>query len=529
MQGASVDPIATAFDETVDVVVVGYGFAGAITAIEAARAGASVLVVEKATVPGGISICSYGAVRCATDPEQALEYLTITNGGRTPADVVRGLAYGMAEQEDYVRALAVASDAEVTTTKGAGKTGANYPFPGVDTFYQTLIRAVPGFVPSQVYPWANGAPGGPLLFKVLEDNLARLKVEVRLGTPALRLLRTGPAREVAGIAVLADGTVRRIRARRGVVLACGGFEGNTEFQEQFWEGKPVLHAAARRNSGDGIVMAQDMGAQLWHMWHFHGAYGFRHSDPGYPYAVRVKRLPDWVPRTQGFIARRDESGGIDAAQVKMAWILLDKLGRRFMNEYQPYVQDTGHRALHQFDPEMQDYPRIPCFLICDDDGRRLYPLGRPTSNDEGVRYDWSADNMKEVESGIITQAATLDELARRLGLPAPAVAASIARWNELCATGDDDFGRPAGTMVPVKTPPFFGAPVWPVVSNTQGGPVHDAQQRIIDAFGQPIARLYAAGELGSAWGHLYISGGNISECFISGRIAGRAASALPPA
>jgi predicted oxidoreductase len=66
------------------------------------------------------------------------------------------------------------------------------------------------------------------------------------------------------------------------------------------------------------------------------------------------------------------------------------------------------------------------------------------------------------------------------------------------------------------------------VSNTQGGPVHDARQRVLDPAGRPIARLYAAGELGSVFGHLYMSGGNIAECFVGGRIAGRGAAAETP-
>ncbi len=49
------------------------------------------------------------------------------------------------------------------------------------------------------------------------------------------------------------------------------------------------------NTGDGIRMAQDLGAELWHMWHYHGCYGFKHPDPDYPVAIRVKRLPDWFP------------------------------------------------------------------------------------------------------------------------------------------------------------------------------------------------------------------------------------------
>ena len=77
-------------------------------------------------------------------------------------------------------------------------------------------------------------------------------------------------------------------------------------------------------------------------------------------------------------------------------------------------------------------------------------------------------------------------------------------------------------------PPFYGATVWATLSNTQGGPVHDAKQRIIDVYGKPIPRLFAAGELGSSFGHLYMSGGKISECFVTGRIAGNEAAKLKP-
>lgn len=516
------------FDEVFDVIVVGYGFAGSVAAIEAARAGAKVVLIEKTAVPGGISICSYGAVRCASDVDKAFEYLTATNGGRTPDDVVRVLAEGMGEQEDYVRDLARVNGAEIATTKEEGKTTANYPFPGVNAFYQTTVRSVPNFSAKAFYPWANGAPGGPMLFKIMDDNLSQQRVETRLETRAVRLIAAPDTREVRGLVVEGPRGVSRLRARRGVVLACGGFEGNQYLQEQFWEGKPILPAAARHNTGDGITMAQDLGAQLWHMWHLHGAYGFKSADPDYPYAIRVKRLPDWVPGSKtGFVPRRDETGAIELDSVKMAWILLDRTGRRFMNEYQPYLQDTAHRAFHVYDPAIQDFPRIPAMLICDEKGRKLYPLGRPTSNDKGLRYDWSSDNLAEVKSGILKKAASIGELARQLGADAAAAERTVARWNELCAkASDDDFGRPGGSMLSIDTPPFYGAPVWPVVSNTQGGPVHDAGQRIIDVYGKPIPRLFAAGELGSSYGHLYMSGGNISECLVTGRIAARNACAL---
>jgi succinate dehydrogenase/fumarate reductase flavoprotein subunit len=515
------------FDETCDVVVVGFGLAGGIAAINAADAGAKVLLIEKSEVPGGLSICSYGAVRSARDPEGAFAYLKATNDGRTPDDVLRTLADGMCRLEAYVRDLATINGAIVSTSvaeAAAGgddpekrRVGANYPLPGNEAFYHTTVVDVPGFDAKQAYPWANGAPGGPRLFKIVHDHLARRGVDIRLATPALRLIADPATREVRGLRIGVNGAERSVQARRGVILACGGFEGDGDMKAQFLEGKPIFNAAARANTGDGIRMAQDLGAALWHMWHIHGSCGFRHTDPAYPYAIRLKRFPDWFPGEQ------------QRARVKMAWILLDQDGRRFMSEYQPYTQDTGVRSLQYYDPVRQRFPRNPAFMICDEAGRKMYPLGKATSNDRGVRYEWSDDNLREVDLGILKRADTLEGLAMQLGLEPETVAASVSRWNQQCATAcDGDFGRPAGTMAPVRVPPFYGAPVWATLSNTQGGPVHDARCRVVDVYGRPIPRLYAAGELGSSFGHLYFSGGNIAECFVTGRIAGSHAASLSP-
>ena len=519
----------TRFDETYDVIVVGFGHGGGVSAINAAERGAKTLVLEKSAVPGGLSICSYGAVRSARSREDAFAYLKATNGGRTPDDVVQALADGMCEVERYVRELARVNGAKVVTSieenEEKAKTddpyrrriSANYPLPGTDAFYHTSVVDVPGFDARKDYPWANGAPNGPKLFKVVHDNVTKLGVEVRLDAAALRLVRDPASGEVRGVKARVAGSEVTIAARRGVVLACGGFEASMELKAQFLQCHPVYNAAAQTNTGDGIRMAQDMGAGLWHMWHVHGAYGFRHTNPAYPYAIRVKRFPDWFPGEQ------------DKARLKMPWILLDRFGRRFMSEYQPYTQDTSVRPLQHFDPVTQSFPRNPAYLICDEAGRKLYPLGKATSNDVGVRYEWSEDNLREVDNGILTRADTLEGLAGALGLEPRAVREGVARWNALCNEGSDaDFGRPRGSMMPIAEPPFYGAPVWATLSNTQGGPVHDAQARILDAYGAPIPRLYAAGELGSAFGHLYLSGGNISECFVSGRIAGTGVASLEP-
>lgn len=522
-------------DETFDVVVVGFGFGGAISALNAAQRGAKVLLIEKATQPGGLSICSYGAVRSASDPEKAFQYLQATNGGRTPDPVVRALAEGMCDVERYVRELANVNNAKISTSRDQAppadrsnapymheqkpqrRNSGNYPLPGTDTFYHTTVEEVPGFKAHETYPWANGAPDGPKLFKILHDNLMKEGVEIRLATAAQRLIADPESRTVHGVRVRDKSGEHAIFARRGVVLATGGFEGDAGMRAQFLEGKPILNAAGGSNTGDGIRMAQHLGAALWHMWHIHGSYGFRHSDPNYPYAIRLKRFPDWFPGDAGRV------------KLKMPWIIVDRHGGRFMSEQQPYTQDTAVRPMQYFDPLTQSFPRNPAFMVCDDEGRRLYPLGKPTSNDEGLRYDWSEDNMREVELGIIKRADTLSGLAQILGIDAEALEKSVAHWNAMCDAGADaDFHRPPGSMMRIERPPFYGAPVWATVSNTQGGPVHDEHQRVIDAFGDPIPRLYAAGELGSSFGHLYLSGGNIAECFVTGRIAGQNVAEAEP-
>ena len=512
------------FDEEFDVVIAGFGFAGGIAAIEAHDAGAGVLLLEKMPDPGGLSILAGGAVRCARNADDALAYLIATNAGRTPVDVLRVLAEGMVELEAYVRKLGAAVEAEIENTAMAdmaNKKGGNYPFSGTETFYNTRIAHIPNFSAATFYPQIvckDSLSGrGPNLFRAVQFAVSERRIDVRLESPVRRLITSGTDNQVVGVVAGTNGSERAIRARRGVILASGGFEADEDLKAQFWEGMPVLNAAARGNTGDGIRMAQSLGAQLWHMWHFHGVYGFKHPDPNYPFGLRPKRFPDWMP------------GKKEMMNVKMAWIVVDQQGQRFMNECPPYTQDVGHRPMHFMDTELVKYPRIPSFLISDEKGRQLYPFGDSRVNDREYRYVWSDDNMQEVKNGILFRANSIPELAKAMAIDAGRLQRTIDRWNEQCSQAhDSDFGRPPGTMMHIDTPPYLIGKVWPIVSNTQGGPVHNACQQVLDVAGNPIPRLYAAGELGSSFGHLYLSGGNIAECFVSGWVAGREAAVLVP-
>jgi len=214
---------------------------------------------------------------------------------------------------------------------------------------------------------------------------------------------------------------------------------------------------------------------------------------------------------------------------------VDKFGVRYMNEYQPAPQDTAHRAMEIFDPDMPGYPRISSYFIFDEVGRKHEPIAQPLAIGSYI-YNWSRDNLQEIAKGWLLKEASISELALRISetkdnearMDPKTLEATVSQWNNIVEKGKDPLQRPPGTMMPIEVPPFYAASVWPIISNTQGGPQHNARKQIIDAFGEPIPRLYAAGELSSFWSQIYLLSGNLGECLSSGRIAGSNAAAEPP-
>lgn len=493
----------TRWDAEYDVVIGGYGFAGAMSAITAHDAGARVVVYEKMPHFGGNSILSGGSVSVAIEAEGAGKYLRHIFGKATDQGVVETFIEGMLELPSSLSQLCQEVGFELVFSPGAAR-GA-YPLPGTEAIrrmYVTRNERYKGF------PWVKGAKAGATLFWVLREHMNRRSIDVRYNT-ALRELVTHEDGAVIGVRVENGQRELAVKARRAVILCTGGFEHNARLLAHYSQIQEAISMSPLGNTGDGILMAQKAGAALWHMWHFHGGYGFK--IPGLPIAVRH----NW----RGF---RDDNR-------RMPWIGVDRFGKRFMNEYPPCPQDTPIRALEYYDADIQDYPRIPCHLIFDDEGRALGPIGQPIINDELLDLTWSANNLKEVELGIIIRRDTLEELASYLRMDCSQLRETVDRWNQLCREGyDRDFHRPGGTMIPIERPPFYTIAAWPIISNTQGGPVHNPDQQVTDPFNRPIPRLYAAGELGSVFGHLYELSGNLTECFVGGRTAGLKAAAEVP-
>ena len=490
--------MALSWDLEYDVVVAGYGFAGGMAAIAAHDEGASVGLFEKTAHFGGNSILSGGSCAAGQDYKETLAYLERTCAGATDLEVLEAFAQGMVELPGLLAKLAGEAGFETVVDRRGG----TYPFPGSD---QILAVHVSRNERYKGFPWATGIRAGGTLFWVLAEHVNRRQgIAVRYSSP-IRDLIAGPDGAVLGVVAEVEGHQVNVRARRAVVLCSGGFEHNEAMLKHYLPLPNAMAMSSLGNTGDGIVMAQKLGAALWHMWLLHGGYGFR--VPGSPVAFR-----------HDFTGFRDDNR-------PMPWIAVDRFGQRFMDEYPPAPQDTPIRALEYYDPDIQDYPRVPCYLVFDDHGRALGPVAKPIATDDSASYDWSDDNLAEVEKGYIVRAATLPQLARQLGIGEQPLCETVERWNANRGLGvDRDFRRPAGTMMPIATPPFYAIAAWPIITNTQGGLRHNARQQVLDARGQPIARLYKAGEIGSLFGHLYMLAGNNSECFIGGQIAGRNAA-----
>lgn len=193
-------------------------------------------------------------------------------------------------------------------------------------------------------------------------------------------------------------------------------------------------------------------------------------------------------------------------------------GRHLEAELSSSVELAWADALHAF--------VMPVHMIFDDGTRTAGPLAMTTRSWNGAveGLTWSADNAREVEKGWITRASSIDELAAKIGRDASALGREIELYNSFCADGEDKrFGRPSKTLKPIQGPPYYAIEVVPCIVATTGGAKRDERAQVLDHCGNPIRRLYEAGELGSILSNLYQNGCFLTECMVFGRIAGKEA------
>jgi hypothetical protein len=187
-----------------------------------------------------------------------------------------------------------------------------------------------------------------------------------------------------------------------------------------------------------------------------------------------------------------------------------------------------------------DYPNLPAYTIFDEPRRLKSCLVGITNSTAGWGIiPWDAENSIPVEKGWIYKADTIEELAAVIrdqhdlntGRMVPEnLMESFNKYAAVVEAGfDEEFGRSLRgsekEWEPVATPPFYAMPIVAGGPNTKGGLQADADRHVIDWDNQIIPRLYTAGEVSSAFKFVYQGGGNITECIVCGRIAGKNAAA----
>jgi succinate dehydrogenase/fumarate reductase flavoprotein subunit len=482
-----------AWDIEADVVVVGFGAAGMAAAVTAHDLGARVVILEKAPEGqegGNTRVAGQGYLNTSS-ADQAAAYLTALCGHYTvPEPMVQVWAEEMCRNNAWLAALG--GDPQEHQHPPVG---IEFPdLPGSDCVHKFHDGPTYGYS----YTW-----------KLFERLVKQRPISIRYETPGKELIQHDVTKEILGVRALRGTQPIQVKARKAVVLTCGGFENNQEMIRNYLPGVPYCYTSGTPyNEGDGVAMAMSVGADLWHMNNYAGP----------SMALKVPEVRTTFSM-QALHYSKEIPGGM---------IVVGPDARRFADE----KYKTRHGKVPVNGRWLPLSTPCPMFLIFDHTLFASGPLYDKTPSHGWTqiveRYDWSEDNSAELARGWIRTADSLAALAAEMGLDADTLAATVSRWNRHCeARHDADFGRSL-MLSPIVERPFYAVELSPSMLNTQGGPRRNEKGQIVRPDGSPIARLYSAGELGSIYGYLYQGTGNIGECLAFGRVAGRNAAAETP-
>lgn len=484
------------WDKESDVVIIGFGGAGAAAAIAAKDAGSKVLVLEKLDKGGGNSAVSAGAMAIPDDLKKGIDYMQAqTFGTVDDPEMIKTFVQALMGLPGWLRELG----ADIKF---------NPPLPGLPASY---FPKLPG-ADSITGRWRiNPGLTGQALWQFILGQVTKRKIEILYNTPVQRLVQNPTTGEIQGvIAKTAKGT-SYIKARKAVVICCGGYENNAAMKAFYnFPGVPIFPNGSPGNTGDGFKMVSEVGAQIWHTYSFEWS-GFGLKKPSESLGVGIHTM----------------------LTPKAPFIFSNKAGKRFQNEAKSITHTHETLPVTHFSHDMPGYPNIPFFAIFDETMRTAGPVAQ-MKGEYGYAivhkvYDWSKDNQAEIDKGWIIKGNTLRELAEKVGIDPTALEDTVARYNKYCEAGDDpEFKRVKRTLVPLKTPPFYAAEICLLMLNTMGGAKRNSKAQVLDYDNKPIPRLYSAGEFGSIFGIIYQGGQNLPEAYSFGRIAGLNAAALKP-
>jgi 3-oxosteroid 1-dehydrogenase len=530
------------WDQEYDVVVVGSGGGGMTAALAARQHGFDTVVVEKSDKYGGTSAVSGGGIwiPCNDDIartggkdsyEEALTYLKGLIGDEVPQARIEAYLKNAPEMVRYldrnfgVKYSNVPKYPDYYPNKPGGKEGWRSMQPvafdaallGPEFDHQrasfkgtllmgriamdqveahTLFSRGPGWIRLTLkmllkywfdFSWRRRTHRdrrqvlGQGMVAALRYAMLQKKIPLQLNTGLESLIEENG--RVVGVVVSQNGRTLRYRGRRGVILACGGFESNPQMREQYLQHPTSVAwtAAPPINHGDGIRAGQALGAAIRHMDLTWGSPTV--SKPGAAQQITL------------FVER-----GMPGC------VAVNKKGLRFVNEAAAYPDFRN--AMYADDAKGNG--TVPCWLVFDATFRYKYPMGiflpGQIEPDSKLPKDWL--------DKVYYRANSIDALAAKIGVDANGLKATVEKMNGYARTGiDTEFHKgetaidryysdpsvkPNTCLGPIIKPPFYAVKMDAGEIGTKGGLVTDAQARVLREDGSVIAGLYATGNTSAA-------------------------------
>lgn len=464
-----------AWDKEYDVIVVGSGFAGMAAALEARKAGAEVLVMDKMPVFGGNSTINGGAFAVAGSPLQEKEGIE---------DSVELMV------QDMLKAGRGLNHMGLLKVVAAGTRGA-FDFTlehGVE--YKPFLQHFGGHsVPRTLQASISSGAG---IIRPLRKSARQLGVAFR-NRCKLEDFVIDENGAVLGVEVRdhyefpneKSGEMRRFRARKGVVMCSGGFSQDRRFRMMQ---NPRLDERLDSTNHPGAT-SEGMQAMF--------------GIGAAPVQINLIQLGPWTsPDEKGFgmVSQFNTIAGFPQG------IMVDvRTGKRFVNE----LADRKARA-------------EAVMTRLDEDGKPVYPV--VFCNAEGAKRAQTLEACLKYK--VAWEFETIEDLAKHFGMPVDGLREQVDMYNEAVRTGEDkQLGKPVGRAVLLEKGPFYAVRCWPKVHYTMGGVEIDTEGHVLNMrTGEPIPGLFAAGEVtGGPHGASRLGSCAVAETLVIGRIAGRIA------
>jgi len=504
----------TRWDRAADVVIAGAGASGLCAAIMARDLGASVIVVEQNHDIGGHAMVSGGRIPLGGGTRLQKKFGIVDSADQVYLDHTDpGNLELRYSDRDLVRVWA---DENAATFDFLLDNGVEF-----EEVMPTLVNGgtVPRLFRTKVYSadlkvTINGSPGSGLV-RALEKSARAKGVEILLRHSLTRIVREDPSQRVQGITATFENTPVNVQARKGFIIATGGFTSNVAYRRMFdprlTDEYQVAGEPWSRQNADGETLAMAMGAALWGTSNVASERGrsvtkTRHIGARYGY----ENLR-WNPGSPMFPLVGGSGLTVKSYQDL---ICVDQSGKRFWNE----LDDTYgflNACLGRHDNNARSAKLNgggPIWAIFDADAVR--------------REEWEPKPPNVDPKGWFFSADTIADLARKITnpyqlqpIPPRNLEDAVSKYNSYVDAGKDpEFGRP-GLMFKIQKPPFYAAWATPILHDALAGLRTNGRCEVLDIRGQVIPGLYCAGE--SAGG---FSLHGLPRVTVFGRMAGREAA-----